>query len=113
MTTRGSTPLIRIALLGVGRIGVGHAAALAANPAVELVVCDMDAERAARVAHDLEPACSAPVVAATVEESLESPDRVDGVVIATPTTTHEELIIRAAGAGLPFFCEKPVAADLG
>ena len=112
MTTRGSTPLIRIALLGVGRIGVGHAAALAANPAVELVVCDMDAERAARVAHDLEPACGAPVVAATVEESLESPDRVDGVVIATPTTTHEELIIRAAGAGLPFFCEKPVAADL-
>lgn len=41
-----------------------------------------------------------------------SPDRVDGVVIATPTTTHEELVIRTARAGLPLFCEKPVAADL-
>ena len=115
MIIRGSTPLVRIALLGVGRIGAGHAAALAADPAVELTVCDADVERAVRVAHGLESASGRPVVAATVEEILGSPgspDRVDGVVIATPTTTHEELVIRTARAGLPLFCEKPVAADL-
>ena len=36
MIIRGSTPLVRIALLGVGRIGAGHAAALAADPAARI-----------------------------------------------------------------------------
>lgn len=38
-------------------------------------------------------------------------DGLDGVVIATPTGTHADLIVAAAAAGLPVFCEKPVALD--
>ncbi|HEY9332244.1 MAG TPA: Gfo/Idh/MocA family oxidoreductase, partial [Streptomyces sp.] len=37
---------------------------------------------------------------------------VDAVVIASATSAHAELIGRAARAGLPAFCEKPVALDL-
>ncbi|MGP4023932.1 Gfo/Idh/MocA family protein [Actinomadura sp. 3N407] len=36
----------------------------------------------------------------------------DAVVIATPTSTHAELLVRACDAGVPAFCEKPVAPDL-
>jgi myo-inositol 2-dehydrogenase/D-chiro-inositol 1-dehydrogenase len=34
---------------------------------------------------------------------------VDGVVIAAATEAHPELILRWVTAGLPTFCEKPVA----
>ncbi len=36
----------------------------------------------------------------------------DAVVIASATAAHAELIARAAGAGLPAFCEKPIALDV-
>jgi myo-inositol 2-dehydrogenase/D-chiro-inositol 1-dehydrogenase len=34
------------------------------------------------------------------------------VVIAAPTAAHPELILRAVSAGVPVFCEKPVASDV-
>src|SRR5205085_3903865 len=37
---------------------------------------------------------------------------VDALVIATATPAHAPLIRLAAAAGLPTFCEKPVALDL-
>jgi myo-inositol 2-dehydrogenase/D-chiro-inositol 1-dehydrogenase len=41
-----------------------------------------------------------------------APAAVDAVVITSATATHAELIRRAARAGLPAFCEKPIASDL-
>jgi len=35
----------------------------------------------------------------------------DAVVIATPTSTHHELVIAAASAGKAIFCEKTVGLD--
>src|SRR5205823_7908128 len=35
---------------------------------------------------------------------------VDGIVIASSTATHPDLIRACALAGIPTFCEKPVAA---
>src|SRR5690606_37110905 len=40
------------------------------------------------------------------------PFEADAVVIATPTSTHAELILEACRRGIPAFCEKPVAADV-
>ena len=48
---------------------------------------------------------------ASVEELLSDP-AVDGVLIATPTDIHVNLIERAAEAAKPIFCEKPIALDL-
>ena len=45
----------------------------------------------------------------TLESLLEE---VDGLVIATPTTTHEEVAVQALEAGVHVLIEKPIAADL-
>jgi myo-inositol 2-dehydrogenase/D-chiro-inositol 1-dehydrogenase len=37
---------------------------------------------------------------------------VDGVVVAAPTSVHAEAVGSVADAGLPVFCEKPVAPDV-
>ncbi len=94
----------RIGLLGLGRIGAMHARILRALVG-ELVIADRRSEHAALIGAELG------VQVRGVEELLRSGD-LDGIVIATPTDTHAELIIRATELGVPIFCEKPVAIDL-
>lgn len=97
---------MRIGLLGTGRIGSFHAGVLARHPAVEaLMVADIDPARAAAVADR-----TGARAVATATEVFDA--GVDAVVIASATAAHAELIGRAARAGLPAFCEKPVALDL-
>jgi Predicted dehydrogenases and related proteins len=96
---------VRIALLGAGRIGRGHAAALAAMDEVNLTICDTNAARAEELAQSLG-------VESAGMDSVLGPGRVDGIVIATPSSTHEGLVLRCADVDIPFFCEKPVAVDL-
>lgn len=97
---------MRIGFLGAGRIGTFHAAALAGTDGVdELLIGDADAGRAAEVAGRIGARA-----AASVDAVFEG--GIDALVIATPTVTHAELITRAARAGLPAYCEKPIALDL-
>jgi len=63
---------------------------------------------------DAVPAVTQAVAARFGFEAAESPDAllrsgIDGVLIAAATDAHAELIITAVKAGLPVFCEKPVA----
>jgi myo-inositol 2-dehydrogenase/D-chiro-inositol 1-dehydrogenase len=84
---------MRVGLLGLGRIGAFHAATLAAHPLVDdLIVAD--------------PVRTSP------HGRPGDPFEADAVVIATPTSTHAELILEACRRGIPAFCEKPVAADV-
>ncbi|MFD8686151.1 Gfo/Idh/MocA family oxidoreductase [Streptomyces sp. NPDC059651] len=97
---------MRIGLLGTGRIGSFHAGVLARHPGVRsLVVADIDPARAAAVAGR-----TGAHAVATAAELFDA--GVDAVVITSATSAHAELIGRAARAGLPAFCEKPVALDL-
>ncbi|MCY0918890.1 MULTISPECIES: Gfo/Idh/MocA family oxidoreductase [unclassified Streptomyces] len=97
---------MRIGLIGTGRIGSFHAAALARHPdAGSLLLADADPARAARLADRL-GATAAP----TVEQVFTW--GVDAVVVCCSTDGHAELIVRAVRGGLPVFCEKPVAPDL-
>jgi myo-inositol 2-dehydrogenase/D-chiro-inositol 1-dehydrogenase len=96
---------MRIGLIGVGRIGASHAQVVRDHPAVtDVLLADADAARAAKVAADLGV------------QVLDSPQDafqdVDAVVIAAATFAHADLMIAAARAGLPVFCEKPVAPDI-
>ncbi|MDP9484507.1 MAG: Gfo/Idh/MocA family oxidoreductase [Actinomycetota bacterium] len=96
---------MRVGLIGAGRIGGIHTETLAAHPEVgSLVVVDHDAGLAAKLAarHGAEAATS-------VDELLGG---VEAVVIASPTDTHVEYLLRAAEGGIPAFCEKPIAMDL-
>ncbi|MFF5427667.1 MULTISPECIES: Gfo/Idh/MocA family oxidoreductase [unclassified Streptomyces] len=97
---------MRIGVIGTGRIGGFHAGVLARHPGVgALVLADADRGRAEAVAGAL-GARVAPDVDALLAAEL------DAVVIASATASHAELIARAAGAGLPAFCEKPIALDV-
>jgi myo-inositol 2-dehydrogenase / D-chiro-inositol 1-dehydrogenase len=97
---------MRLGLIGLGRIGAFHAQTLSDLAAVDsLVVTDavpaVTSEVAARVG--AEPADS-------VAELLAA--GVDGVLVAAATDTHPELVLAAVEAGLPVFCEKPLARDV-
>jgi myo-inositol 2-dehydrogenase/D-chiro-inositol 1-dehydrogenase len=100
------TPRLHVGLVGVGRIGVFHGRTLQTLEGVaSLTVTDADPARAREVAAELGAAAA------------ETPDAlvdagVDALVIATATAGHAPLLRFAASAGLPAFCEKPVALDL-
>ncbi|GAA0637672.1 Gfo/Idh/MocA family oxidoreductase [Sporichthya brevicatena] len=101
---------MRIGVAGVGRIGALHAQNLvAAVGAANVVITDADPERARATAAALGVA-SAPDVEALLAGGIDG--GVDGLVVATPTDTHAALVLRAVAAGIPVFCEKPVAPDI-
>lgn len=96
---------MKIALLGAGRIGQLHGQLVAAQPDVdEVIVNDVDAGRASAVA-----AAVGGRVAATPEAAIAD---ADAVLIAASTHVHAMLAGMAIDAGLPLFCEKPLAFDL-
>jgi myo-inositol 2-dehydrogenase / D-chiro-inositol 1-dehydrogenase len=99
---------IGIGLIGAGRIGSTHARLLAGQvPGARLAaVNDTRPEAARAVAGELGAR-----VEATTEELLAAAD-VDAVAICSSTDTHAGLIVAAAGAGKPTFCEKPVSLEL-
>lgn len=97
---------MRLGIAGVGRIGAFHATTLHRLTGVdELVVADADAGRARKVAEALGVRW-VPDADALFGAGL------DGLAIATPTESHAALISRAAEAGIPVFCEKPVATSI-
>lgn len=97
---------MRIGVAGVGRIGAFHAATLKGLDFVEeVVLADALPEQAARVAAEI----GARSVAG-VDELLA--DGIDGLVIATATPGHAPLLRAGVAAGIPTFCEKPVAATI-
>jgi myo-inositol 2-dehydrogenase/D-chiro-inositol 1-dehydrogenase len=97
---------VRVGLLGAGGVGARHARTLAGFADVELVgICDPDAP--ARDA--LAGALGVPAVD-DLDRLLRA--RPDAVWICVPPFAHggpEEAVL---AAGLPFFVEKPLAADL-
>jgi myo-inositol 2-dehydrogenase / D-chiro-inositol 1-dehydrogenase len=97
---------MRIGLVGVGRIGVFHASTLRGLPGVDsLVITDADLDRARRVAGEFRAQA-----AGSVAELLGA--GADALVIAAATGAHPELIKQGVQAGVPVFCEKPVAPDV-
>ncbi len=95
---------MKVGLLGAGRIGRFHARVLADHPNVEaLLIGDIDTQRAAEVAEAVDGQHG------TVEEVIGS--GLDAVAIAAATSAHAELIAACLDAGLPTFCEKPIALD--
>jgi myo-inositol 2-dehydrogenase/D-chiro-inositol 1-dehydrogenase len=96
---------MRVAILGVGRLGAAHAATLRAlDQVTELRVYDADASRARSVAKDV-----GTTAIDTVDAALAG---VDAAVIVTPTDTHAPIIRRCLDAGIATFCEKPIAIGL-
>ncbi|MFF5403723.1 Gfo/Idh/MocA family oxidoreductase [Streptomyces misionensis] len=97
---------MRIGILGLGRIGAFHAETLSALDTVtSLVVADplADAAKAAAERFGAEIADSPEALLAA---------GVDGLVVAAATDAHPALIRAGVEAGVPVFCEKPVARTM-
>ncbi|MEA2782015.1 MAG: myo-inositol 2-dehydrogenase / D-chiro-inositol 1-dehydrogenase [Rhodospirillaceae bacterium] len=99
--------MIRIAVLGAGRIGKIHARNVAQNPRCRLIaVSDSVAEAARALADSL--GCEA----STDPEATVARGDVDAIVIGTPTDTHVDFMLDAARRGKAVLCEKPVDLDI-
>jgi predicted dehydrogenase len=96
-----------VGLIGCGKVGQIHAAALRTIAEAELTaVCDVSAERAQTFA-DRYGARGYTDVDALLHEG-----NVEAVVIGTPHPLHAAPAVRAAEAGVHVLVEKPLAATL-
>jgi scyllo-inositol 2-dehydrogenase (NAD+) len=100
---------IRCAVLGLGRLGYWHAENLATKirGAKLLTVIDPMEGRAEQVAREL----GVEGYSTNPEDAFNNPD-IDAVVIVTPTSTHAEMIKKAAASGKHIFVEKPITQTL-
>lgn len=98
--------MLKVGLLGAGRIAGVHATAISGHGKSELVaVSDFIPENAERLA--AEYGCAV----RTTDEIITDPD-LNAVLIATSTDTHSDLIEQAVAAGKAVLCEKPVDLSL-
>ena len=98
---------LRIGLIGTGRIGRVHAVNIAALPETTLSwVIDPYVAGAEAIADD-----SGARATGDPGEAFASGE-LDAVVIASPTSTHADLIKQTIEAGIPVLCEKPIDLDI-
>jgi myo-inositol 2-dehydrogenase/D-chiro-inositol 1-dehydrogenase len=95
-----------IALLGAGRMGQVHAAAIAESGARLAVIYDP----VTQAAEALAARTGAKVAPTAIEAILDA--SAGAVVIATSSDTHVELVLESVKAGKPVLCEKPLASSL-
>ena len=96
----------RLAVIGVGLIGLRHAELIHAHPMASLVaLCDVDPSRRAVADRFGVPFYT------SVEELLER-ERPAGVVIATSNATHAEVAEMCAQHSIHLLIEKPIASTL-
>lgn len=97
------TPPLQIGLIGAGRMGRSHAAAIASEPGARLVaIADPVSKALAEeldVAHYAHPA----------DLLATNPD---AVIIATPNDQHVVTALACIEAGVPVLLEKPVGVNL-
>src|SRR6516162_5423158 len=98
---------VRTALVGCGKVGQIHAAALRELPESQFVaVCDDRRERAVAFAERYGTRAYTDVGTMIAETGAEA------VSVCTPHPLHAAPAVRAAGAGVHVLVEKPMAATL-
>lgn len=101
---------VRLAIVGLGRLGYEHARNIHYHvPGAELVaICSVRRDELERVQGEITPE----FVTESVDELLDW-GRFDGIVIATNSQTHADLICRSAAAGVPaIYTEKPIGMSM-
>lgn len=100
-----SATTLRIGVVGVGSLGFHHARILADLPGVTMAgIYDIRPERSEEVGHQLE----VPVL--DTREGLLAV--ADAVVVAVPTTAHEDVAVASLERGVAVMVEKPIAPTL-
>ena len=98
--------MIRVGLLGTGRIGRLHAENIASHRESTLTaVADIDDKSANNLAAQFG------AIVKSADEVIADPN-IDAILIATSTDTHSDFIEKASSAGKAILCEKPVDLNL-
>lgn len=98
--------MLKVGLLGAGRIGQVHAVNIAGHTGSTLAaVSDVNTAAATQLAEQFG-------AQARSSEEILADASIDAVLIATSTDTHSDLIEAAAAAGKAVLCEKPVDLSL-
>lgn len=99
--------MIRLAIVGLGKMGLSHLAILRAHPRIQLVAaCDATAYVTDVLGKYAGLKCYGDYDRLLAEEPL------DAVLIATPSKLHAEMVTKALERGLHVFCEKPFVLDV-
>ena len=99
--------MIKIALMGAGRIGKMHANLIMANSNCSLeFVYDVNTKFAEEISQQ-----TGAKVAKSPEDAINN-ENTDAVFIASATPTHVSFITMAVNAKKPVFCEKPIDLDI-
>lgn len=99
--------MIRVGLIGAGKMGLSHYAILNAHPEVEVAVLADSSGLVRSALHEY-------LGIKTVKDYREmvNLDHLDGVVISTPPKTHAEAVSWALEQGLHVFVEKPLCLSV-
>ena len=99
--------MIRIGMIGLGKMGLSHVAIVRAHPEVQLVAaCDtmtyltdvLQKHTGLKCYDDLDKMLAA--------------EQLDAVVVSTPSKLHAGMVAKALDKGLHVFCEKPFVLDV-
>ncbi len=103
-----ATELVRLLLIGAGRMGQTHVRALLPSKTVRISAVADPAPEALAKAAAIDPGLS---THSDIAEALADQD-IDAVLIAAPSTLHHRLVSQCAEHGLPILCEKPCGTTL-
>ena len=100
--------ILRVGIIGCGKIASTHAEAVAATAGAALVACcDAELARAQSLAADF----GAELAVDSLDEFF-AKGQLDAAFICTPHPVHEQLVVACAEAGVNVLCEKPIAIRL-
>lgn len=95
---------LRLGLVGAGRWGRNFIRVLSKSPGLSLVAVASGNPETVTI---VPPGCR---ITTEWRELLE-PGAVDGIIVASPTSTHAQITLAAIAAGVPVLVEKPLALD--
>lgn len=101
--------MINVGIVGLGRLGTLYVDYLAFQipKANVIAVSDSDEKRAKEIAENR----GVKRYFKDYRDMLELSE-LDAIVVASPTSTHKQIVIDAAEKGLKIFCEKPLSISL-
>jgi scyllo-inositol 2-dehydrogenase (NADP+) len=98
--------MIRMAIVGLGKMGLSHLAILRAHPKIEVVAaCDSTAYLTDVLTKYTGLKCYD-----SFDRMLDQ-ERIEALVVATPSKLHGAMVEKALQKGIHVFCEKPFVLD--
>lgn len=99
--------MIRVGMVGLGKMGLSHLSILRAHPGLDLVAgCDATTYLTDILSRHAGLKCYG-----DFDRMLES-EALDALVVATPSKLHAPMVKKALDRGLDVFCEKPFVLDV-